>query len=57
MNYDDEHTKANIHALIGIRTHGVSVQAIKAYASDCKATWTGYALVKNVYQRLYKVLS
>jgi hypothetical protein len=46
MNYDDKYTKANIHALIGIRTHGVSVQAIKAYASDYTATWTWYALVK-----------
>jgi hypothetical protein len=28
----------NIHALNGIRTHGLSVQAIKAYASDRAAT-------------------
>jgi hypothetical protein len=28
MNDDDEQTRANIHALSGIRTHGLSLQAI-----------------------------
>jgi hypothetical protein len=35
MNGDDdeeEQTRTNIHALSGIRTHGLSVQTIKAYA-------------------------
>jgi hypothetical protein len=27
-----------MHALSGIRAHGLSVQAIKAYASDCAVT-------------------
>jgi len=33
---DDKYTRTNIHALSGVRTHGLSVQAIKAYASDLK---------------------
>jgi hypothetical protein len=39
---DDDQTKTNIHALSGIRTHGLSVQAIKAYSSDRAATGTGW---------------
>jgi hypothetical protein len=31
----------NIHALSGIRTNGLNVKAIKAYASDREATTTG----------------
>jgi hypothetical protein len=38
MTSDDEQTRANIHALSGIRTHDLSVQAIKAYASDSVVT-------------------
>jgi hypothetical protein len=38
---DDEQTRTNIHALSGIRIHSLSVQAIKAYASDRKSTVTG----------------
>jgi hypothetical protein len=34
-------TRINIDALGGIRTHDLSVQAIKAYASDGEATGTG----------------
>jgi hypothetical protein len=45
VNDDDEQTRANIHALSGIRTHGLSVQAINAYTSDRAATGTGYCLV------------
>jgi hypothetical protein len=37
---DDEQTTRNAHALSGIRTHGHSVQAINAYASDGAATHT-----------------
>jgi hypothetical protein len=37
---DHEQMKANIHALSGIQTHGLSVQAIKAYDSDHTATGT-----------------
>jgi hypothetical protein len=33
-------TKTNIYTLSGIRTHDISVQAIKAYASDCAASGT-----------------
>jgi hypothetical protein len=40
MNNDDEWTKKNTHALGGFRTHGLSIWAIKAYASDCMATGT-----------------
>jgi hypothetical protein len=29
-----EQTRANIHALSGIRTHNLIIQALKAYASD-----------------------
>jgi hypothetical protein len=38
---DDEKTRTNILALNGIQTHGLSVQAIEAYASDRAATGTG----------------
>jgi hypothetical protein len=41
-NFDDrEKTWTNIHALSRIQTHGLSVQAIKAYVSDHAATVTG----------------
>jgi hypothetical protein len=30
---DDELTRTNIHALGGIKTHGPSIQAIKAFSS------------------------
>jgi hypothetical protein len=33
MNDDDDNDE-NIHTLSGIRTHGLSFQAVKAYASD-----------------------
>jgi hypothetical protein len=33
-------TRTNIHALSGIRTYDLSVQTIKAYASDCSSTGT-----------------
>jgi hypothetical protein len=38
---DDEYTRTNIHAISGIRIHGLSVQAIKAYASDRAVSGTG----------------
>jgi hypothetical protein len=38
---DVEWTRANIYALCGIRTHGLSVQAIMAYASDRVVAGTG----------------
>jgi hypothetical protein len=41
VNDDNEHTRTNIHALSGIRTHGLSVQAIKAHASHHGASGTG----------------
>jgi cytochrome c553 len=34
-------TKTNIHAVSGIRTHDLSDQAIKAYASDRAAAGSG----------------
>jgi 3D (Asp-Asp-Asp) domain-containing protein len=37
---NDEQTRTNTHALSGIRTHGLRVQANKAYASDSTATGT-----------------
>jgi hypothetical protein len=37
---DDEQMRTNIHALSGIWTHGLSIQVIKAYASDRAATGT-----------------
>jgi hypothetical protein len=33
--------RTNIHALSGIQTHGLSAQAIKAYASDRAVTGAG----------------
>jgi hypothetical protein len=41
VNDDDEQTMTNIHALSGIQTHSLSVQVIKAYASDRVANGTG----------------
>jgi hypothetical protein len=41
VNNDDKYTRTNIHALSGIRTHSISVQAIKACTSDRVATETG----------------
>jgi hypothetical protein len=38
---DDEQTGAKIQALSGILTHSLSVQVIKAYASDRVATSIG----------------
>jgi hypothetical protein len=39
---DDEQMRTNIHVLSGIRTHGLSIQVIKAYASYHVATGTGH---------------
>jgi hypothetical protein len=39
----DEQMRTNIHALCGIRTHGLNIQAIKPYASDRAASGTGYS--------------
>jgi hypothetical protein len=38
---DDEYTMTNIHALIEIRIHVLSVQGIEANASDRVAIGTG----------------
>jgi hypothetical protein len=40
VNDDYEQTRTNIHTLTGIRTKGLSVQAIKAYASDLAANYS-----------------
>jgi len=50
---DGEQKRTNAHALSGIRTPGLSVQAIKVYASECAATGTsviGYMAVNSVFQ-------
>jgi hypothetical protein len=41
VNDDDEQMRTNIHALSRIETHGLSMQAITAYALDCVASGTG----------------
>jgi hypothetical protein len=41
---NDDETRANINVLSGILTNGLSVQTIKAYASDRAATGTGGAV-------------
>jgi hypothetical protein len=41
VNEHYESTRTNIHDLSGIRTHGLSVRAIKTYGSDRAATGTG----------------
>jgi hypothetical protein len=46
---DDEQMRTNIHALSGVRTHGLCFQAIKAYASDRAATGTGKDLLFTTY--------
>jgi hypothetical protein len=38
--------RTNIHALSGIQTYGLSLQAMKAYASD-RITVTGWAVIRN----------
>jgi hypothetical protein len=45
---DDEWTGRSIHALRRNGTHGLSVQAMKAYASDRAAPGTGFYLLKQV---------
>jgi hypothetical protein len=42
VNDDDEQTRTNIYALSGIRTHGLSVQEIKGYASGHAVTGAGF---------------
>jgi hypothetical protein len=41
-NITQKHKHKNFHALIGIRAHDLSVQAIKAHASDGAATGKAY---------------
>jgi hypothetical protein len=53
MNDDDKETRTNIHALIGIRTQGLSVDAIETYASERAATGTGFFLVLLTFRGLY----
>jgi hypothetical protein len=47
----------NIHALSGIRTHDLSVKAIKAYASDLAATGTVdfYPSFSNDFESMLRV--
>jgi hypothetical protein len=42
----EKHTRRNINALSRIRTHGISVQAIKAYTSGHVAIGTGLSCVE-----------
>jgi hypothetical protein len=44
LHTTDQHRKkrTNIHALNGIRTHNISVQAVEAYAWDSAATGTDH---------------
>jgi hypothetical protein len=57
VNDDDERTRTNIHALSGIRTHGLSVKAIKAYASDRTITGTGMAiLIRSLFPRFLQAM-
>jgi hypothetical protein len=43
---DGEYTRASIHALSGIWTHGLNIQVIKAYASDMRPL----GLAPNLYK-------
>jgi hypothetical protein len=43
-----KNTRTNIHALSGIRTHDLSAQKMKAYASDRAATGTSYKMTYDV---------
>jgi hypothetical protein len=40
---DDEQTRKNIHALSGIQTQDLRMQAIEAYTADRAATGNGAA--------------
>jgi hypothetical protein len=51
-----EHTRTKTHALSGIQTHSLSVQAIKAYASDRAATGAGRQF-PHLSVNLYKCTS
>jgi hypothetical protein len=42
-----------MHALSGIRSHGLSVQAIKAYASDHAATGTLEDVMVRCVERMH----
>jgi hypothetical protein len=42
-----EQTRTNIYALSGIQTHGLSVQAIKAYALEHVAPGTGRKPIRS----------
>jgi len=44
VNDDDESTRTNAHALSGIQTHILSVQAINSYASYRTITGTSTSL-------------
>jgi len=46
---DDGWTRTNIPALSGIRIHGLSVQAIKAYPSDHRPAETLSTYLISVY--------
>jgi hypothetical protein len=37
-------TRTTIHAVSGIKTHSLSVPAIKAYTTDCMAIATGWVV-------------
>jgi hypothetical protein len=54
-NANDKYTRKNTHYLSGIRTHGHSVQSIKAYALDCAATLVFDRLIHrlNVLNQLF----
>jgi hypothetical protein len=41
-------TKTNVHDLSGIRTHDLSVQAIKAFASDRAAAGTDTTKIQSI---------
>jgi hypothetical protein len=61
VNYDEQ-TKININSLCGIRTNGLSAQAIKAYASDHAATGTDFLLFYTylyiyIYIYIYSIYS
>jgi hypothetical protein len=57
VNVDDDQMKTNIHALSRIWTHGLSVQAIKTYDSDCAATRISKMQGVEVYLHTFLTLA
>jgi hypothetical protein len=46
-------TRTNIHDLSGFQTHSLSVQAIKAYTSDCVAAEIVIIMLMEMHHKIF----